>query len=185
MLPSTDIRLLDVPPGCAPDAEFSVWRMPGRKNLKHEGSQLRLSARVGRQTVRIVLPQPWIDGAPAAFCIPADALVVQRVRAVKATLGLLRRRSSAKWGTASPHPGRASLWHMRALQALDGVRAGATQRVIAEAIFGAEEVQLRWTVDGELRAHLRHVIRRGQAFVEGDYHKLLRAGVQNRQGDGG
>jgi hypothetical protein len=73
---------------------------------------------------------------------------------------------------------------MHALQALDGVRAGATQREIAEALFGVAEVESRWSADGELRAYVRHLIRRGRTYSNGGYRKLLGSDLLPRQGDG-
>jgi hypothetical protein len=184
VLPSTDIRLLEVPPDCAAEGEFSVWRVPGRKSLKHEGARLRLAAQIGHRVLRIVLPQPWLDGSPAAFCVPTGAQVHRRVRAVKAILSLLQRRPRDTMRAVRVHPGRASVWHMHALQALDGVQAGATHRDIAEALFGALDVQSRWSSDGELRAHVRHLIRRGRGYSRGEYRKLLGSDGLPRQGDG-
>ena len=80
---------------CAAEGEFSVWRVPGRKSLKHEGARLRLAAQIGHRVLRIVLPQPWLDGSPAAFCVPTGAQVHRRVRAVKAILSLLQRQEGS------------------------------------------------------------------------------------------
>jgi hypothetical protein len=60
------------------------------------------------------------------------------------------------------------------LQALDGWCAGASQREIAAALFGAARVRRAW---GDPRGHLRDVvrraIRRGRALMERDYRALL------------
>jgi hypothetical protein len=70
---------------------------------------------------------------------------------------------------------RAELLHLRALQALDASQAGASHRDIAQALFGLEAVILRWHEDGELRAQVRHLLRRANAFMAGGY--LALAGV--------
>src|SRR3546814_7271716 len=62
---------------------------------------------------------------------------------------------------------------MRALQALDGALAGASQRRIATVLFGEEDVAARWSPDGELRAQVRYLIQRGRAMMEGEYRSLL------------
>jgi hypothetical protein len=67
------------------------------------------------------------------------------------------------------------LLHTRALQALDGVLAGASQREIAVALFGANVVAGKWYADGELRARVRYLIRRANAFMNGGYRRLLHA----------
>lgn len=71
---------------------------------------------------------------------------------------------------------RASLLHLRALQALDGAQAGASHRDIAQALFGQEAVALRWSADGELRAQVRHLLSRAEGLMRGGY--LALAGLE-------
>jgi hypothetical protein len=60
------------------------------------------------------------------------------------------------------------------LQALDGWLAGATQRQIATALFGAARVDADWgDPRGHLRDRVRRAIRRGRALMEGGYRSLL------------
>ncbi len=63
--------------------------------------------------------------------------------------------------------------HMRTLQALDGTLAGASQRGVAEVLFGIAVVTEHWYDDGDLRAQVRRLIRRGQTLMDGGYHRLL------------
>jgi hypothetical protein len=65
------------------------------------------------------------------------------------------------------------LLHMRALQALDGVLSGASQREIGIVLFGPNVVAQKWHADGELRARVRYLIRRATALMNGDYCRLL------------
>jgi hypothetical protein len=51
--------------------------------------------------------------------------------------------------------------------------AGATQREVAQALFGAAVVAERWYALGELRAQVRRLARRGRALVDGGYRRLL------------
>jgi len=46
---------------------------------------------------------------------------------------------------------------------------------IAQALFGLEAIVLRWHEDGELRAQVRHLLRRAEAYMTGGY--LALAGV--------
>jgi len=62
---------------------------------------------------------------------------------------------------------------MRTLQVLDGVAAGASHREIAERIFGIEDVWHRWSKYSELPSHIRYLLRRGRALVNGGYYQLL------------
>lgn len=72
---------------------------------------------------------------------------------------------------------RAALLHLRALQALDAAQAGASHRDIAQALFGLEAAVRRWNEDGELRAQVRHLLRRAEAYMGGGY--LALAGVRH------
>jgi hypothetical protein len=62
---------------------------------------------------------------------------------------------------------------MRSLQALDATLARASHRDIGDAIFGPEAMTGRWHADSELRAQVRHFIRRGRMLMNGGYRKLL------------
>lgn len=73
---------------------------------------------------------------------------------------------------------RASLLHLHALQALDGLQAGARHRDIARALFGADAVRKRWTADSELRAQVRHLLTRAEGLMRGGY--LALAGVRQQ-----
>jgi hypothetical protein len=70
-------------------------------------------------------------------------------------------------------PTRIAVMHMRALQALDGVQAGASQREVASVLFGEEVVAARWGTDSELRAQVRHLFRRARAYMRGGYRRLV------------
>ena len=63
--------------------------------------------------------------------------------------------------------------HMHTLQALDGTLAGASQRGVAEVLFGINTVAERWYDDSDLRAQVRRLIRRGQTLMDGGYQRLL------------
>jgi hypothetical protein len=78
---------------------------------------------------------------------------------------------------------RSGVTHARTLQALDGVSAGASQRDIAAAIFGDHRVQSHWTSDGELRAQVRYLLRRGKDWINGGYRSLLQPVVNRSQGE--
>ena len=62
---------------------------------------------------------------------------------------------------------------MRALQVLDGLAAGASQRELAVALFGSAAVAHGWQPDGALRAQLRYLIRRARGLMAGEYRSLI------------
>jgi hypothetical protein len=61
------------------------------------------------------------------------------------------------------------------LRALDGRRAGASDREIAIAAFGKARVNSDWNhPGGHRRDHVRRAVHRGHALVNGGYRALLR-----------
>jgi hypothetical protein len=62
---------------------------------------------------------------------------------------------------ARPTP--AALLELHTLQALDATLAGASLREVAEGLFGADAVAADWHADGDLRARVRRLVRRGDA----------------------
>ena len=154
-------------------ARFSLWHIPGRKTLLHDGRQLYLTSRLGSSYLRLLLSTGLCDGGSFAFVVPAGSDVRSawaasaRVRVLMST----RRAPRARRDARGPTP--MGLLHMRALQALDGVLSGASQREIGIVLFGPNVVAQKWHADGELRARVRYLIRRATALMNGDYCRLL------------
>jgi len=151
---------------------LDLWAIPGRKALVHDGERLWLYGHAGRELVTLTLDENIANGAPFAYALPAG-IAPERYRFTLETALSLLQGSDAHTPKALARPPRSAMTHMRALQALDGVAAGASQREIATALFGEAEVAARWTPDGELRAQVRYLIQRGRALVDGDYRTLL------------
>ena len=162
---------------------FDLWRIPGRKRLTLDGLHLALTADVGSQRMRFSLSGDLADGDSYASTVPLtpglrgelDAFYAQ----AQALEGHVPRLDPARPAT------RAALMHLRTLQALDASLAGASHREIAQALFGLEAVVLRWHEDSELRAQVRHLLRRAKDWMDGDY--LALAGIvptaANQPGD--
>ncbi|WP_083686087.1 DUF2285 domain-containing protein [Rhodoferax koreensis] len=154
---------------------FDLWRIPGRKRLALDGPDLALTADLSAQRMRLSLSGALADGAVYTGAAPLtprlrgqlDAFYAQ----AQALEGHAPRVDPARAAT------RTALLHLRALQALDASQAGASHRDIAQALFGLEAVVLRWHEDGELRAQVRHLLRRAQAYMTGGY--LALAGASN------
>ena len=169
--------LLQVRPASAHPATtrpaFSLWRIPGRKRLAHVGVALMITAEHGPHCVRASLAMELEEGAPCGFAVPLDAQLRTRVPEYHAQARVIAGEvPRPSFRQAS----RTSLLHLRALQALDAVQAGARQRDIAEALFGLEAVRLRWSADSELRAQIRYLLTRAQGLMRGGY--LALAGVR-------
>ncbi|KPU89902.1 hypothetical protein APR50_27510 [Variovorax paradoxus] len=158
---------------------FALWRMPGRKQLAHDGQRLLLTAYRPEGTLRAAVSPALEHGMAYAHGLAAGARLRERWRAAAATMeridGYYGRDASLAGTHARAHgrPDRIAQLHMRSLQTLDGLHAGATQREIAQALFGAAVVAERWHDLGELRAQVRRLARRGRALVDGGYRRLL------------
>ena len=162
---------------------FSLWDMPGRKSLLHDGRRLLLSSAFGARVLRMAITSDVCDGGSFAYVIRSGPRAVARWRGIQENLPVLRAAEPTKRYALSPRPGRLAVLHMRALQAIDGRAAGASQRDIAAAIFGEERVAEDWHADSELRAQTRHLIHRGQALMRGEYRSLISRGITRRYGD--
>jgi hypothetical protein len=121
----------------------------------------------------LALSRDMQDGRAFAYAVPAGA-DPQRYRfTLESALTLLQRAGAATLAALS-RPPRSALMHMRALQALDGAAAGASQREIGVALFGRERVTAEWHPDSEVRAQVRYLLERGRGFMQGSYRDLLK-----------
>lgn len=186
------------PPGWAADemadadseVGLNLWHIPGRKDLAVLPDGLALQARDGARCLRARLDAGVLAGAPAQCVVPLDARI--HTQAALLTVYAARfapRRAPAARPVASAtrmagdaaRVSQASLRHLRALQALDGVLAGASQRLIAEVLYGSDRVREGWQADSALRAHLRHSLARALALMCGGYLGL--AGLRHAAPD--
>lgn len=156
-----------------PDAaRFDLWAIPGGKSLTADGADLHLHVRAGGGLVGLVLSETLRDGDRFACVVPVGA----KVQAARAVLDLafgLLRKPRVGTRTSVSRPSRSAVVYIRALQALDGTLAGASQREVAIALFGEARVAADWTADSELRAQVRYLIQRGHTLMQGQYRTLL------------
>ena len=162
---------------------FSLWAISGRKSLRHDSRHLLLTAALGGRVLRMAIANDVCDGGSFAYVIRSGPRARARCQAVQEQLARSHATEPAKPYTVTVRPGRLAILHMRALQALDGVLAGASHREIAMAVFGTQRVTEGWHADSELRAQTRHLIRRGKAFMNGDYRNLVTRGIGYAYGD--
>ncbi|MDY7578742.1 DUF2285 domain-containing protein [Herbaspirillum sp. RTI4] len=168
--------VVQVTPDANPPADalpFRLWRVPGRKHLMHDGKRLVLSTQLVNRMLRMAISPALEDGMAYAYAVRAGCKLIERWRTIEAELALLDVATVHLTAITTGRPGRASMLHMRTLQALDGTLAGASQRGVAEVLFGIAAVTERWYDDGDLRAQVRRMIRRGQTLMDGGYHRLL------------
>ena len=158
----------------APDL-FSFWRIAGSKSLFRDGRGVRLVVCSSAKAVQLRLGGGLSEGDRFAYQIPAgaaDCAAWTALSGFRALMPVSRDREAS----LSVRPGRVDIFHARALQVLDGLAAGASQRELGGGIFGAAAVARGWQPDGALRAQVRYLIRRARALVEEEYRSLVGAG---------
>ncbi|WP_236637008.1 DUF2285 domain-containing protein [Acidovorax sp. BoFeN1] len=153
--------------GASDRQPFDLWRVPGRKRLVLGCTGLTLLADVSAQRLRVTLADDLADGAAYTCTVPLGP-------GLRGQLDVFNTQALILEGHAPvTAPARATtrgaLLHLRALQALDGAQTGASHRDIAQTLFGLEAVVHRWHDDGELRAQVRHLLRRAEAYMRGGY----------------
>lgn len=171
-LPESVVRLT-VADESADAIRFSLWSLQGRKALVQDRRDLRLTLRLGGRIVNLVLARDLKDGRSFAYVIAAGPHATRQWRAACCLQSLFGEQSRKGTRAAAARPTRAAMSHMRSLQALDGILAGASHREVAQAIFGVRRVAEGWHPDGELRAQTRHCIHRAHAFMGRDYRRLI------------
>jgi hypothetical protein len=135
------------------------------------------------ESIRMELAPRLRDGMPFGYAMAAGARVAEYHRALDAVIDVMRPGKGIVGARTRPRAKRSALVHMRALQAYDGAVVGASQREIAQVLFGDAAVAGKWQSDGELRAQVRYLIARARAYVSGGYIKLLEARRQSAGGE--
>ena len=135
---------------------FAFWRIPGHKQLLHDGKGLMLIARSPGHWQRFVLAPGLEDGMAVAHAY--------RGRGVT-------HAPDTPAPMARPRPPPAALLELHTLQALDATLAGASLREVGEGLFGVDAVA-DWYSDGGLRSKVRRLVRRGDELMRGGYRRL-------------
>ncbi len=159
----------DPPPNASP---FEFWRIPGRKQLTHDGRRLILRARLPGCCVHLALAPTLEDGMAHVYAIRACNTPCPRYRALVGELDKLQATQDTTSAVTKPRPSASSMLELHTLQALDGTLVGASLRTVADVLFGAEAVTTGWHADGDLRARVRRLVRRGLNLMRGGYRRL-------------
>ena len=159
-----------------PDAvAFEFWRIPGQKQLLHDGRRLMLAARWPGCCLRLTLAPGLADGMAYVYAIRSCDMPRARRCMFQAELDKLAVSSGGTPAAlARPRPAPTALQELHTLQALDGTLAGASLREVAEVVFGTDTVVKGWYADGGLRSRVRRLVRRGLTLMRGGYRRLAR-----------
>lgn len=162
---------LDAEPGTP---GFDLWALAGRKQVEHDGCKLRISCFTGFRVLRLAIAKGLGHGMAYCYALKMGLCLCD---AWRSWLDQLMRfdRQEPLGAATHPRPSRTTMTHLRTLIALDAQAAGASHRDIAVLLFGSDEADQRWHADSELRAQVRHLLKRGHAYVNGNYRKLLTA----------
>ena len=168
-LPDPDPLVALAPADVDEATTFSLWSLPGRKSLVHDGRRLLLRTTLGRRVVRLAVSLSLGDGMPFAYAAPAGRRLR---RSLEAAAELDAALAGAPLKSRSPPLTRSDLVHMRALQALDAEGDGASEHDIAVLVFGAFDEPVSWN-DSAVRANVRYLLDHGRRFRDGGYRDLL------------
>jgi len=147
------------------DAErFAFWRLPGHKQLVHDGRGLALLARSPGRCLRLALAPGLEEGMAFVHAWRGGAAMPARMPARMCA-------HVTDLAAARPRPSPAALMELHTLQALDATLAGASLREVAEGLFGVDAVA-DWYTNGGLRSKTRRMVRRGDALMRGGYRRL-------------
>ena len=147
---------------------FSLWALPGRKNLMHDGRRLLIRSTIGRRVLRLAVSLSLGDGMPFAYAVPAG---VRGQRGLKAAADLDVALTGSEPKPRHAAVTRTDLVHMRALQALDAEAEGASERAIADLVVGPFAEPQSW--DSAVRANVRYLLDHGGRLRDGGYRDLL------------
>ncbi|MEQ8399692.1 MAG: DUF2285 domain-containing protein [Silicimonas sp.] len=151
-------------------APYDLWSEPGRKAIAVDGDEAQLLIRTTRADHRMLFEEPSDITDRIPLELRLDAPNGDR-RQFDVARQFLFERSCERGPSLPIHP-RAPLM-MQMLQTIDGRASGASQREVAQVLFGTDAVAAEWRVSDRLKARVRYLEKRGRFFVEGGYRRLL------------
>jgi hypothetical protein len=157
-----------------PDA-FDVAHFPGHADLVRDrsGREMAVLSDGGHQ-IQLQVGEGTLSEGPVRLRYEMGGFdqAEAKLRTV-ARLTSLRRHGHFARGLFPDAPGAARM--ALALQAYDGLVAGASQRDIAIALFGDQMVREEWNGRSDfLRARVQRLINIGRNMVDGGYKRLLK-----------
>lgn len=151
---------------------FEFWRIPGQKQLTHDGQRLLLVARLPGCCLRLALAPTLDEGMAYVHAFRACHSPSARYRAFADELDKLTAARAEPVATTKHRPSQTMLLELHTLQALDGTLAGASLRTVADVLYGSDAVAADWHADGDLRARVRRLVQRGKKLMCGGYRRL-------------
>lgn len=132
-----------------------------------------LSVGDGQQTLLLEIAKGSLLAGPVTlrFAVPNGRRLRSQTAALQRFDYLCRHQ---RLPPLNRHSRRATERLAHCLRTIDAVRAGASQRVIAIALWGTASVRGNWGAASDcLRSRLQRLIRTGQRMLDGEYRALL------------
>jgi hypothetical protein len=170
---------------CAGQAttEFDLWKIPGKKTLWHCGDHLRLTSRRGNEVLyRVRWTEDLSQGDPCRVSVATGPGFTVRARLAQRFLRSLDRDVHEPPPHGKLRPSLRALTHMQVLQALDGEAAGASQREIAQRLFGLSRY-FNWDADSRWRTRIRYLLKCGRARSTRGYRAMANVGTLAKPGE--
>jgi hypothetical protein len=150
---------------------FDIWKIPGQKTLWHCGDHLRLTSRRGNEVLhRVRWTEDLTQGDPCRVSFAAGPGFTVRARVAQRFLRSLDRTHKPP-SHGNRRPSLRALTHMQILQALDGEASGASQREIAQHLFGLSR-DFNWDADSRWRTRIRYLLKCGRARSNRGYQTM-------------
>jgi hypothetical protein len=176
------VRLIAMDDQHADCARFDLWKLSGCKYLTHDGVNLRVRVQTARESFHLDLDNELVYGRRYGYALPTVERLHERQKVITRFSAFSENKYPATPNFTLGRSPRSTLYHLRALQALDGVSSGASQRDIAGVLMGEDVVATQWTADSALRAQLRSLIHRARTLMNGGYRSLLAHNQRHAQG---
>jgi len=177
------VRIIALEESSTDIAPFGFWKLSGRKALTHDGANLRVCLRTARDAFHLQIDHKLSDGQRFGYALPAGGRLREGQQTLARFAALCENKHSRNQSVTVNRRSRSALHHLHALQALDGLSCGASQRDIADVLMGEEVAAAEWSPDSALRAQVRATIHRARRLMNGGYRALL--AQNNRHGQGG
>ncbi len=162
------VVILEPAPSAVSSRSFTLANIPANSLRRDAEDGAHVIVHVATMALQLWIINAGDQYAPLAAVLPLDGSVGDRA---EATLRLWRLL--AHGGASSGETERNNDKLVSALRALDAKLDGASYRMIAEAIFGADQISAEpWKTSSRRDAIIR-LVRNGIAMMRGKYRSLL------------
>jgi hypothetical protein len=162
------VVILQPAPSAASSRTFKLANLPADSLCRDAEDGVHIILGVATMAIQLWIMNAGDNYAPLAAVLPLDGSVGDRAEATLRFWRLL-----AHGGASGDDSGRNNNKLISALRALDAKLDGASYRMIAEAIFGADQINIEaWKTSSRRDAIIR-LVRKGIAMMHGKYLSLL------------